>query len=319
MVMMLLLVVVVVCMCVSVTATSAELVEPHFHSEAQQTEQHGPVLHMPGQVMSWTFDGSRPTGMVLPNTQTLEIPTVMNQMKHSMHSTTQSPEVLALIRFEQDKQVANEEFIQGLDSTASKKSMFNSVYRTPDMATLERPALDHALQTEGLFAGAHHMTMKEFTAHMHQQHSQILHNNIVDRYVVSVQKGEERNALKDITDIAQYTAATAHSPAAPLTLVAMNEPTINTVLPNEHASYHRLLAIGDGTSSDPTSANYLPEGAEYSIYYQAKYLYITPDILTGLLTMLFLFFVIFTGLSCLGAIQGPSSFVNKNPVVGREA
>jgi hypothetical protein len=31
------------------------------------------------------------------------------------------------------------------------------------------------------------------------------------------------------------------------------------------------------------------------------------------------FFVILTGLGCLGAIQGPSAFVNKAPSVGREA
>lgn len=64
---------------------------------------------------------------------------------------------------------------------------------------------------------------------------------------------------------------------------------------------------------------YKPEGAEYSIYYAGQYLYITPDIFTGLLTSLFISFTLLVGLSCLGSIQGMSSFYDKLPVVGKEA
>lgn len=80
--------------------------------------------------------------------------------------------------------------------------------------------------------------------------------------------------------------------------------------------YSRLLA----ESSDlADGADYKPEGGEYSIYYQAKYLYITPDIFTGLMTFLFVSFTLFIGLSCLGSIQGMSSFYDKLPSVGKEA
>jgi hypothetical protein len=77
--------------------------------------------------------------------------------------------------------------------------------------------------------------------------------------------------------------------------------------------YSRILAT--------TSSNmfYEPEGTEFSIYYADTYLYITPDIFTGLMTGLFVFFVLLVGLSCLGNIQGMNNFVDKLPVVGREA
>jgi hypothetical protein len=46
-----------------------------------------------------------------------------------------------------------------------------------------------------------------------------------------------------------------------------------------------------------------PEGCEYSMYYGGKYLYITPDIFTGIMTGLFFVFVFFIGLGQLSAIQ----------------
>ena len=63
---------------------------------------------------------------------------------------------------------------------------------------------------------------------------------------------------------------------------------------------------------------YKPEGAEYSIYYANTYLYMTPDLFTGLITGVFFFFVLLIGFNCLGQIQGPGSFVMKGPVVGKE-
>ena len=55
------------------------------------------------------------------------------------------------------------------------------------------------------------------------------------------------------------------------------------------------------------------------IYYDEKYLLVTPDIVTGVMTGLFFLAVGVLGLCCLGDIQGPGSFVNQNPTVGKEA
>ena len=82
----------------------------------------------------------------------------------------------------------------------------------------------------------------------------------------------------------------------------------------EFGHYDRIL------STDTTDGDYyLPEGSEYSIYYADTYLYLTPDIFTGLLTSIFMAFVVLVGLSCMGSIQGMTSFYNKIPSVGREA
>lgn len=85
------------------------------------------------------------------------------------------------------------------------------------------------------------------------------------------------------------------------------------------AAAPRRLKNTNPDPNDSTSIYYKPEGAEYAIYYANTYLYITPDIFTGLMTGLFFVFVLYTGIGCLGSIQGMSSFYEKLPSVGREA
>jgi hypothetical protein len=55
---------------------------------------------------------------------------------------------------------------------------------------------------------------------------------------------------------------------------------------------------GSGSTADQGNSKsiyYKPEGAEYSIYYADTYLYLTPDIFTGLLTGIFVFFTLLVG------------------------
>ena len=98
----------------------------------------------------------------------------------------------------------------------------------------------------------------------------------------------------------------------------------NGVMVRIGRQYYELGGIGgspDFVLSDVLDGIYYkPEGAEYSIYYASTYLYLTPDIFTGILSGLFFLFVVLTGVSCLGAIQGPSSFTHKEgiPAIGRE-
>ena len=56
----------------------------------------------------------------------------------------------------------------------------------------------------------------------------------------------------------------------------------------------------------------------FEIYYDSTYLLITPDIFTGIMTGIFLFCVVLLGMTCLSSIQGPYSFADRNPVVGKE-
>jgi hypothetical protein len=136
------------------------------------------------------------------------------------------------------------------------------------------------------------------------QSSNVLNNNALETFVVNLAQGTDINQLQDLHQ------QLAGSKAA---LVGVHEPS--SVAPARSGKYSRLLATSD---LDPTSPYYLPEGTEFSIYYAATYLYITPDIFTGIMTGLFMFFTMYTGYSCLGAIQGGNTFVKKMPTLGKE-
>lgn len=92
-------------------------------------------------------------------------------------------------------------------------------------------------------------------------------------------------------------------------IVGLQNPEV--AAPSVKGQYSRLL-------QDNQDDNYNPEGTEWTIYYQNTYLYLTPDLFTGLMTFLFCTFVLFTGFSCLGQIQGPSTFVHVMPTLGKE-
>jgi hypothetical protein len=92
-----------------------------------------------------------------------------------------------------------------------------------------------------------------------------------------------------------------------LTIVAIEEPS--AIAPVSSGDYSRRLS---------NETNPLPSGTEFTIYYNGEYLYMTPELFTGLMTMLFIAFVGFIGFQCLGAIQGPSTFPTKLPPLGKE-
>jgi hypothetical protein len=92
-------------------------------------------------------------------------------------------------------------------------------------------------------------------------------------------------------------------------IVGLQSPEV--AAPSTRGHYSRLL-------QDNEEENYNPEGTEFTIYYQNTYLYLTPDLFTGLMTFLFAAFVLLTGFSCMNQIQGPSTFVHTMPTLGKE-
>merc|ERR1719378_568929 len=128
--------------------------------------------------------------------------------------------------------------------------------------------------------------------------SKVLTNEQLDVVVVTLTSGDDISAIANM----QF------ADAAEILLAAYERPS--AVAPVNRADYvSRRLAETGSTN---------PEGSEFSIYYENTYLYLTPDIFTGLMTMLFVCFVLYTGYGCLGAIQGPSTFANKLPTLGKE-
>lgn len=128
--------------------------------------------------------------------------------------------------------------------------------------------------------------------------SDFLNNNQLDVLYVTL---TSQDNIADIADI-------AFEKASNVVIAVYERP--NGAAPTGRADYvGRRLATSGSTN---------PEGTEFSIYYENTYLYLTPDIFTGLMTMLFGSFVLYTGYACLGAIQGPSTFANKLPALGKE-
>jgi hypothetical protein len=100
--------------------------------------------------------------------------------------------------------------------------------------------------------------------------------------------------------------------------VAVVEPS--SVAPAAKAEYSRFLLGPEDYNDNSITAEelYMPEGTEWSIFYAGNYMYLTPDIFTGIMTMLFMFFVGLVGFTCLGDIQGNDCFPTKLPPLGKE-
>lgn len=164
-------------------------------------------------------------------------------------------------------------------------------------------------------------------------HNNAFTNGAADTFVV-VLSGNEQSDRAHLQGVAD--AARVHRSL--IVFAALDGPTNKAMLPDLVDDYQRVLGFQQTSSLSPFSRSnsttngtvvyapansstgifYKPEGAEYSIYYADTYLYITPDIFTGLLTFIFVTFVTIIGLSCLNQLQGASSFVMKPIPLGRE-
>lgn len=142
----------------------------------------------------------------------------------------------------------------------------------------------------------------------------------VPTYRVSV-----HNSASDVAALASLSSASAE---AKVLFVSYTEPQASApAAATNFQQKKRALAGDDGDDADEAvvdttdshSIYYSPEGATWSMYYADTYLYITPDIFTGLMTGLFMLAVILVGLNCMGQIQGITYFYDKLPPVGREA
>lgn len=153
------------------------------------------------------------------------------------------------------------------------------------------------------------LTLLEFKNHLLQEKTKevnnIFNNNKIDTFQVTLNGNEEDSILmSDINSIVS-------SPS--IMFMAGTEPSRMAYIPQVKNQYSRVLTDFDAATSPPSS----PEGTEFSIYYQNQYLYITPDIFTGLMTSLFIFFTIYIGFSCLGGIQTNDTYATRACSVGK--
>jgi hypothetical protein len=241
-------------------------------------------------------------------TVSMEVPDVDKMLDDH----AQKNEIVAVFRTADGQPIFTHNAIKDAVKQASSPVVMPNIYQPP---------LSAGAEAHGPFGGAQVMenaqkmnleTFKQLLAARHENGP--LFNGRVDSYEVTV--AGDATDVTHMTEISQLAAELG--PSCPIMFAAMDVPVSSAVAPAD-AQYSRILTTPQGSSNLLDGLFYKPEGTEYSIYYASTYLYITPDIFTGLLTGIFFAFTLLTGYSCLGYIQGNSSFPTKMPIVGKEA
>ena len=277
-------------------------------------------------------------------TQTLETPYLSQYLDSRVHGGKY--EVVAFLKSADGRPI----FTHGAVADAIQRSpdavIMPSIYHTKseNLQIATKTAADWIRGSKSMESPLA-VSLTEFLSALSRDDSAILKNGHAEAFEISLSGHEsEEQLMKDVSALLASTSSSlssSSSSASSPTLstspvssasesmkgckamfIAVEEPaSVETLAPEQKAHYSRVLAATSATSSDVTDGIYYkPEGAEYSIYYADTYLYMTPDILTGLMTFLFAFFVLLTGYSCMNQIQSASSYVTKEtqPAVGKE-
>ena len=168
---------------------------------------------------------------------------------------------------------------------------------------------NHIIRSNAM-KNAQELTLGAFHKFLSENKNSVLNNKRPDSFVISLESDSDADTMKKVHQFSSL--------SVPMLFVA-TEDSKSAIAPQQQGNYHRVLqTTAQKVSTVQGDIYYKPEGGEYAMYYANTYLYLTPDIFTGLMTGVFVFFVLLIGLNCLGSIQGPSSFVSKGPSVGRE-
>ena len=204
----------------------------------------------------------------------------------------------------------------------SQKNVIDDIKKSSNAEILNNlygsNSIKNAVMNNAHMSKAKHISVAELDALI--KDGSILSNGQVDSFVI---------AAHDDTSLLDGLFATTNAlPAGKLLFIATEGGTTATTTtaaataPTEAGQYQRHLSASTATTTPKkvlATSTTPATGAEFSIYYEGTYLYITPDIFTGLMTGIFMFFVVLIGVSCLGDIQGMSSFYDKVPSNGKEA
>lgn len=264
-------------------------------------------LNAPGKAVFWSpFLGS--SSKANYQTQSFE----SSQINGLFDSRAKATEIVALIKSADGQSALSHESVKQSIRGSFDVTVLPNIYPSGN----EREEVS-ILAKSTSFENANKIDLDAFIQILQEHESNSdavgpLNNGIVDSYVIILNgHAIEHEQMKTIATLSSKFSNSA------ILFAAADEPMEKAVFPAKHGNYGRLLSTASSSNID--GIYYKPEGSEYSIYYADTYLYITPDIFTGLMTGIFVFFVLLTGYSCLGAIQGNSIYPSKMPVLGREA
>lgn len=263
------------------------------------------IENKPGKAAVWTYDNS-PLNRQDYKTTTVEIPSFIDILQEKSKNSN----VIALLKSSDGRSTFSHSSIIDSVRNSPDSMIMTDLYKKPDFIDVSA----HESISKSLFMKkAQEISLDEF--HHWLREDKVSTSNVRESFIISLSGHESENEkLQEISLMGKIDKK--------ITFIAIQEPSVNMVPPPKNGQYKRLLTAftTSTTSSDVIDGIYYkPEGSEYSIYYADTYLYITPDIFTGLMTGLFMTFVIFTGLSALGGIQTPSAFATKIPPIGNEA
>lgn len=244
----------------------------------------------------WIVDKTKSTSNIQQFSRSMEMSDLINYIDEKI------PNVNAAIILESSslnhRILMHEEIVSSINKSPSAALMPN-IYAS-------ETSDENVLKSSKHFKNAKDLSLTKLAEEVKKSHKSSLSKTFSVQLMPN--SNEERSLLQEIQNTAEN-----------VMFIVVERPSGSIPQkPSRQSELSRILMTTD-TTTQSNNIFYKPEGAEYSIYYAATYLYITPDIFTGLLTMLFMAFTIYIGLNCLGSIQTPSTFALSKPSVGREA
>jgi hypothetical protein len=263
----------------------------------------------PGRLYLWSWGGNSPSFSSQDITKSLVVDKAVGHVADLLNGY----EVVVLLTPEVGASRSGFPLVQQSIQHAPSTQILHNVYPSEQYNSLAESlseTLAHSSSNQQ--SAIQHKSLNEIEELL-KKNSHILHDGKADVFVAPV------SSKSDVVEFS-LTSRILLEKSQKVLFVSYDEimavPRMDSSRALSEGGYSRMLAV---SSNLDDGVNYKPEGGEYSIYYQSQYLYITPDIFTGLMTFLFVAFTLGVGLSCLGSIQGMSSFYDKLPTVGKEA
>lgn len=265
---------------------------------------NGEEINAPGRCAIW----SPVNGLASSEYQTQSVG--ISQLNQLLNEKAINTEIVALFKASDDRLILAHSSVKDSIRQSSSSLILPNIYHTEIKDTQSK-----IIDESNLFKNMKEINLVSFVQILESRNSATvgpMNNGVTDVYQITLSGHEtEHESLKLCAELA------SEAPESRILFVAIEEPGKNAKFPVSSGNYNRILSTASSSNID--GIYYKPEGGEYSIYYANTYLYITPDIFTGIMTSIFVFFVLLTGYSCLGAIQGNSCYPTKMPVLGREA
>ena len=261
----------------------------------------------PGTVVFWSPNEGKTTAAQY-RTQSM----VVSLVNGMFDDEVKAREIVVLVKSADDRKILTHTSVKNSILQSSKSVILPNVYHSEESDSQRSKVFAESKS----FQDIKEIDLLSFLEilQIHDKNSATvgpMNNGIIDAYEIKLTGDEDEDLMMKVI-------ASMNSESL-ITFAAVEEPTQYSILPSNNGHFSRVLSNTSATNPDGVGIFYKPEGSEYSIYYADTYLYITPDIFTGLMTGIFVFFVLLTGYSCLGAIQGNSIYPSKLPVLGREA